>query len=158
MTSLLGTKDGTRHRTKRREEEKKKQTSGVWGVLHGRSALEQIRSPWFILITLFTIVQMTRINYFVATIRPQYEYLLNNYKEAEHVNNVFDIALPTGGVLSIPFIGLVLDNTSTPFVLALLVTIATAIGVLGLLPHLWAAYANIALFVLYRPLYYTAVS
>ena len=61
-------------------------------------------------------------------------------------------------MISIPFIGLVLDHTSTPFVLGLLVTIATAIGVLGVIPEMWAAYGNIALFVLYRPLYYTAVS
>ncbi len=101
---------------------------------------------------------MTRINYFVATIRTQYDYLLKSDLLAEHVNQVFDIALPLGGVLSVPFIGLVLDNSSTPFVLALLVTIATCVGVLGILPFTWAAYANIAIFVLYRPLYYTAVS
>ena len=154
MTSLLG-KSGTKQQ---RAEEKKKNISGVWGALHGRSALEQIRTPWFILITVFTVIQMTRINYFVATIRTQYEYLLSSYSQAELVNHVFDVALPVGGILSIPFIGLVLDNFSTTFVLALLVTVATAIGVLGVLPYLWAAFANIALFVLYRPLYYTAVS
>ena len=140
------------------DEQRKKDISGVWGALHGYSAWEQIQTPWFILITLFTVIQMTRINYFVATIRPQYTYLLKDYGLAEHVNNVFDVALPVGGVLSIPFIGLVLDNTSTPFVLAMLVTWASAIGVLGCLPYLWAAYANIVLFVVYRPLYYTAVS
>ena len=154
MTSLLG-KSGTKQQ---RAEEKKKNISGVWGALHGRSALEQIRTPWFILITVFTVLQMTRINYFVATIRTQYEYLLDSYSQAELVNHVFDVALPVGGILSIPFIGLVLDNFSTTFVLALLVTVATAIGILGVLPYLWAAFANIALFVLYRPLYYTAVS
>ena len=155
VTSLLG-KDG--EDTKQKDEERKKDISGVWGALHGQSALQQIKSPWFILITLFTVVQMTRINYFVATIRPQYEYLLKEPKLAQHVNNVFDVALPVGGVLSIPFIGLVLDNTSTIFVLGLLVVTATTIGILGLLPYTWAAYANIVLFVLYRPLYYTAVS
>ena len=154
MTSLLG-KSGTKQQ---RAEEKKKNISGVWGALHGRSALEQIRSPWFVLITVFTVIQMTRINYFVATIRTQYEYMLDSYSQAELVNHVFDVALPAGGILSIPFIGLVLDNFSTTFVLALLVTVATAIGILGVLPYLWAAFANIALFVLYRPLYYTAVS
>lgn len=154
MTSLLG-KSGTKQQ---RAEEKKKNISGVWGALHGRSALEQIRTPWFILITVFTVLQMTRINYFVATIRTQYEYLLDSYSQAELVNHVFDVALPVGGILSIPFIGLVLDNFSTTFVVALLVTVATAIGILGVLPYLWAAFANIALFVLYRPLYYTAVS
>ena len=153
-TSLLG-KSATKQQT---EEEKKKQISGVWGALHGRSALQQIMTPWFIFIALFTVVQMTRINYFVATVRTQYEYMLHSDALAEQVNHVFDVALPVGGVLSIPFIGLVLDNTSTPFTLALLVFVATAIGVLGVLPFLWAAYGNIILFVLYRPLYYTAVS
>ncbi len=155
ITELLGSKDGTKQAE---AEEKKKNISGVWGALHGRTAWQQIKTPWFVLVTLFTVVQMTRINYFVATIRPQYEYLLGDYEKAVRVNEFFDVALPLGGVLSVPFIGLVLDNTSTPFVLALLVTIATAIGVLGVIPEMWAAYANVCLFVVYRPLYYTTVS
>lgn len=153
-TSLLS-KSATKQQT---EEEKKKQISGVWGALHGRSAVQQIMTPWFMFIAFFTVVQMTRINYFVATVRTQYEYMLHSDALAEQVNHVFDVALPVGGVLSIPFIGLVLDNTSTLFTLALLVFVATAIGILGVLPFLWAAYGNIILFVLYRPLYYTAVS
>ena len=155
ITLLLGKKGEV---TQHEQEEKKQEISGVWGVLHGWSALEQLRTPWFILITIFTVVQMTRINYFVATIRTQYDYLLKSDVLAEHVNRVFDIALPLGGVISVPFIGLVLDNTSTPFVLGLLVATATTIGVLGVLPYTWAAYANITIFVLYRPFYYTAVS
>lgn len=157
ITSLLGRK-GEAGDKQTQAEERKKQLSGVWGAQHGRSALQQIISPWFILITLFTVIQMTRINYFVATIRTQYEHLLSSHEKAVQVNNFFDAALPLGGVASIPMIGLVLDNTSTLFVLTLLVAVATTIGVLGVLPYLWAAYANIVLFVLYRPLYYTAVS
>ncbi|RMY79162.1 hypothetical protein D0862_13232 [Hortaea werneckii] len=131
----------------------------VWGALHGRSALEQITTPWFLLITLFTMLQMLRINYFVATLRTQYTHLLHSAELATHVNEVFDVALPLGGIVAVPFIGLVLDKTSTPFVLGLLVTIATAIGVLGVIEDsLPAAYANVALFVVYRPFYYTAVS
>ncbi|KAJ4364086.1 hypothetical protein N0V83_009541 [Neocucurbitaria cava] len=155
ITSLLGTKDGAKQA---KEEESKKNISGVWGALHGRTAAQQIRTPWFILITLFTVLQMTRINYFVATIRTQYTYLFHNYDKAVEINNFFDVALPVGGVLSVPFIGLLLDNTSTTFTLSMLVTVATAIGILGVIPETWAAYMNIALFVLYRPLYYTAVS
>ena len=155
ITSLLGKSTNTK-RAKR--EEQKNRISGVWGAMHGKSSWEQIKSPWFALITLFTVVQMTRINYFVATIRPQYTYLLHSASKARMVNQVFDVGLPLGGVLSVPFIGGILDRTSTPFTLALLVTVATAIGILGCLPYLWAAYANVALFVLYRPFYYTAVS
>lgn len=155
ITTLLGTKDGAKQA---QEEEKKKNTSGVWGALHGRTAAEQIRTPWFILITLFTVLQMTRINYFVATIRTQYTYLFHNYDKAVEINNFFDVALPVGGVISVPFIGLLLDNTSTTFTLSLLVAVASTIGILGIIPEAWAAYGNIILFVLYRPLYYTAVS
>lgn len=156
IASLLGPRDGAAQAA--REEEVVRRASGVWGAQHGRPAAAQVRSWWFALIALFTVVQMTRINYFVATVRPQYEYLLGSHAAAVRVNEFFDAALPAGGVLAIPFIGLVLDNTSTPFVLALLVGIATAIGVLGVIPQLWAAYANVVLFVVYRPLYYTAVS
>ncbi|KAG9245994.1 MFS transporter-like protein Fmp42 [Calycina marina] len=155
ITDLIGSKSGIKHF---QEEEQKNKISGVWGAMHGKTVAQQIFSPWCILITLFTVVQMLRINYFVATIRPQYEYLLGSYGKAVEVNTFFDIALPVGGILSIPFIGLVLDNRSTFFVLSCLVTIATTIGVLGCLPYEWAAYANISLFVLYRPFYYTAVS
>ena len=156
ITPLLGGKKG--QDKARRDEERKQRISGVWGALHGRSALHQIQSPWFILITAFVMFQMLRINYFVATIRPQYEYLLQSQQLAKQVNDFFDVALPVGGVLSIPFIGLILDNLSTAVTLSVLVATATTIGILGCLPYLPAAYLNIILFVIYRPFYYTAVS
>ena len=155
VTALLGSKGASKQQN---EEKRRKEISGVYGAQHGRSAFQQIRSPWFILITGFTVVQMVRINYFVATIRTQYGYMFNDDQKAKHVNDLFDIALPVGGLVSIPFIGLILDNFSTAFVLGLLVFVATIIGVLGVLPYLWASYANIVLFTLYRPFYYTAVS
>lgn len=132
--------------------------SGVWGAMHGSSAAKQIRSPWFILISLFTILQMTRINYFIATVRPQYEALLGSRAKAVEINNFFDAALPFGGLLAVPFIGLLLDNTRSVTVLSILVATATTIGLLGIVPQVWAAYANVALFVVYRPFYYTAIS
>lgn len=36
------------------KEERKNEKSGVWGVMHTNTSWEQIRSPWFILICLFT--------------------------------------------------------------------------------------------------------
>ncbi|KAJ6121322.1 Major facilitator superfamily domain general substrate transporter [Penicillium capsulatum] len=135
------------------------QTSGVWGVLHGHSALHQLSTPWFGLITAFTVLMMLRINYFVATLRSQYSYLLASETSAAQINTVFDILLPVGGLVSIPFIGTFLDTLKTRTVLAILVTAATVIGTVGCIPHsLTAAYINITLFVLYRPFYYTAVS
>lgn len=101
---------------------------------------------------------MTRINYFVATIRLQYEGLLHSHEKAVEINNFFDLALPIGGIISIPFVGLLLDHFATITVLFWLVAVTTAIGILGITPEMWAAYANVCLFVLYRPFYYTAVS
>ncbi|EHY57248.1 Protein FMP42 [Exophiala dermatitidis] len=150
--------DKTTNTKRAKREETKNSKSGVWGAMHGHTAWEQIKSPWFVLITLFTVVQMTRINYFVATIRPQERYLLGSEHKAKMVNDFFDVALPLGGVLSIPFIGTLLDHTSTPFALGFLVVVATLIGILGCLPYVWAAIANICLFVVYRPFYYTTVS
>jgi hypothetical protein len=63
-----------------------------------------------------------------------------------------------GGVAATPFIGLVLDNVSTASMLAILVSMITAVGVVGSLPFLWAGYCNIIIFVLLRPLYYSAMS
>lgn len=139
-------------------EERKNTASGVWGIMHENTVVEQISSPWFILICLFTVVQMTRINFFVATIRVQYAAILGDLGKAIQINDFFDLALPLGGLISIPFIGLALDHTSTIVVLTTLVSTATLIGILGVLPYMWAAYANVILFVLYRPFYYTAVS
>lgn len=62
-------------------------------------------------------------------------------------------------MLAVPFIGLLLDSFSTLSVLSILVTMAAAIGALGLVECSYtAALAGIIGFVIYRPFYYTAVS
>ncbi|KAK2787744.1 hypothetical protein FQN51_003083 [Onygenales sp. PD_10] len=133
--------------------------NSIYGVLHMASAIQQVRSPWFILMALFTTIQMLRINYFIATINLQYTHLLSSPNLATRLNNLFDIFLPTAGVLAVPFIGLILDKTTTTTVLTSLVGGATLIGILGCIRHsIPAAYANITLFTLYRPLFYAAIS
>jgi hypothetical protein len=97
-------------------------------------------------------------NYFIATIREQYIYMLNSVEAATKINDFFDWALPIGGVISTPFLGALLDNVSTPGVLLILVFIITAIGIIGSIPALWAGYVNVILFVFLRPLYYSAMS
>lgn len=130
----------------------------IYGILHGHSALKQLLTPWFTLITAFTILMMLRINYFISTLRTQYTHLLTP-SHAETLNKTFDILLPTGGLLSIPFTGPILDTLRTRTILLTLVSLATLIGTLGCIRHnLPAAYSNIILFVIYRPFYYTAVS
>lgn len=133
--------------------------SKVWGTLHLRPALEQIRSPWFILITVFTVIQMLRTNYFISTIRLQYTYLFDSRTLAEKLNHVFDLLLPLGGVVAAPLVGIFLDQVSMPVILLTLILSTTVIGTLGCIPNSsFAGYANISLFVLLRPFFYTTVS
>lgn len=134
-------------------------SGGVFGILHGCDIAEQLKSSWFILMTFFTTIQMLRINYFVATIRSQELYLYKGNEDiAISINHFFDLALPLGGLISIPFIGLLLDNLTTLSILEILTGISLVIGVMGLLSWLPATYLGIILLVVYRPFYYTAVS
>ena len=84
--------------------------------------------------------------------------MLNSAKLATKINEFFDWALPVGGVVSTPFLGVMLDNLSTSLVLFLLVFMITLIGIMGSIPTLWAGFINVILFVLLRPFYYSAMS
>ncbi|KAL3441040.1 major facilitator superfamily domain-containing protein [Aspergillus insuetus] len=155
LDKVLGDEDVRKQREQ--HEEERQATSAVWGVLHGQPALKQMATPWFVLITLMTVLQMLRMNYFIATVRSQYDYMLDEERGIE-INNFFDVALPVGGVISTPFIGLLLDHLSVPFTLAIIVFLTTLIGILNSIPALWTGYLTVILFVLLRPLYYSAMS
>lgn len=156
INEVLGDEDERQQRAER--EEDRHQVSQVWGVLHGLPAHRQMMTPWFILITLMTIIQMVRMNYFIATVRSQYVYMLGSDEDAEQINDFFDVALPVGGILFTPVIGGLLDRLSVPATLSLIVAFTTIIGVLNSIPAMWAGYMTIILFVLLRPLYYSAMS
>lgn len=132
-------------------------TGNLFGILDGKSIPEQLKSPFFYLMCCFTTIQMIRINYFVATIRSQEEYLLGD-ELALKINNIFDVALPLGGVVAIPFIGLILDNVKTVNVLVILLLVSFFIGLMGVLKSFAFNLIGIFLLVVYRPFYYTAVS
>lgn len=133
-------------------------SGGVFGILHGYSAEFQMKTPWFYLMCCFATIQMLRLNYFVATINTQYSYLFHSIAKAERLNRFFDMALPLGGVLSIPFVGMFLDHFSTVVVLAALLGVSLVIGVLGFFGLYVTGVLNVCLFVVYRPFFYTAVS
>ncbi|KAF1844269.1 MFS general substrate transporter [Cucurbitaria berberidis CBS 394.84] len=156
LDELLG--DQVARKMQEEKKEHKQEASGVWGALHNKSAKDQMLTPWFILLTLLTVLQMVRMNYFIATIREQYIYMLNSVELATKVNDFFDWALPLAGVISTPFLGALLDHVSTPNVLLVIVVVITAISIVGSIPALWAGYVNVILFVFLRPLYYSAMS
>ncbi|KAF4956994.1 hypothetical protein FGADI_3406 [Fusarium gaditjirri] len=141
-----------------KEEEGRQEASGVWGVLHGMPAHKQMMTPWFILILVLTILQMIRMNYFIAGVRSQYRYMLGSDKAAEHINEFFDAALPIGGVAATPFIGILLNNLSVPTTFFVLTVFIIVIGVLNCIPNMMAGYFTVVTFVFFRPLYYSAVS
>ncbi|CDK27499.1 unnamed protein product [Kuraishia capsulata CBS 1993] len=132
--------------------------NSIFGVLHGFPASYQFRTYWFVLMCLFATIQMLRLNYFVATINSQYTYLLHSVEAAESLNKFFDIALPLGGVISIPFVGLFLDYCSSVVVLSALFAVSLVLGVLGVLPSFTAGVINVTFFVAYRPFFYTSIS
>ncbi|PYH47176.1 putative MFS transporter [Aspergillus saccharolyticus JOP 1030-1] len=156
IDEVLGDRDERLQRE--HHEEERQAASAVWGALHGQPAHKQMLTPWFILITLMTVLQMLRMNYFIATIYAQYEYMLQSPALAAQINSFFDVALPVGGVISTPFIGMLLDNLSVPTILGVIVVLTTVIGVLNSIPILWTGYVTVTLFVLLRPLYYSAMS
>lgn len=135
-----------------------KKTHGVFGVLHDETALNQIKSYWFILMLLFTVITMLRINYFVATVRSQEEYLLKDPSLAATINSIFDVALPLGGVIAIPLVGILLDRVETYSVLLLATCLSITIGIFGLIPAFVPNLIGIFFLVVFRPFYYTVVS
>ncbi|PIG88419.1 MFS transporter [Aspergillus arachidicola] len=150
--------DKTERKQRQEWEEERHETSRVWGILHGLPAHAQMKTPWFILILLMTVLQMLRMNYFIATVRSQYEFMLRSVRQAEMINDFFDVALPVGGVLFTPVIGLLLDNLSVPATLAMIVLLTTSTGALNSVPTVWTGYLTVILFVLLRPYYYSAMS
>ncbi|KAH6661556.1 FMP42 protein, partial [Plectosphaerella plurivora] len=156
IVDLAGDAERREERVKVKEE--RLEASGVWGVLHGLPAHRQMMTPWFILILLLTVHQMLRMNYIIATIRAQYRFMLGSDELAEAVNNFFDMALPIGGLATTPFIALLLNNVSVSVTFGLLTVLIMVVGVLICIPALWAGYAMVVAFVLFRPLYYSAIS
>lgn len=136
----------------------KLKSGGIFGILHGYPVLQQVFTPWFLLMLIFTTVSMLRINYFVATVRSQEEYMLGNLDISLKIGSIFDILLPVGGLVSIPFIGLILDNYSILRVLILLSIMSILMGLCGLFHSFTFNLIGICLFVIFRPFYYTVLS
>jgi len=131
-TGMIGETDALLGKPSHHTEAQSK-NSGISGSMNGKDVRTQLTSFWFWGIAGFTIIQMLRINYFVASIRSQYEFLLHSYEASVTINNFFDVALPVGGVLAIPFIGTFLDTFPMLTIISTLVACTTSIGILGLI-------------------------
>lgn len=127
-------------------------------MLPGQTAKQQLKSPWFWLIMLYAVLGMLRLNYFISTVRSQETYLLNSVALGDQLGSFFDVALPIGGIVACPFVGLLLDNFRTLTALEILCAISVTIGTLGLFPSYALNVVGILLFVVYRPFFYTMIS
>ncbi|CAR25699.1 hypothetical protein ZYGR_0A02650 [Zygosaccharomyces rouxii] len=141
------------------ERKLEQKSGGIFGILHDKSVKEQISNPMFYLMVVFTTICMLRINYYVATIRSQEEYLLKDPELALKLNSIFDVLLPLGGVVAIPLTGAILDHMKTFDILVTLVTSSVVVGVLGLIPRSFTLHLiGILILVVYRPFVYTVIS
>ncbi|KAL1849164.1 hypothetical protein Daus18300_013369 [Diaporthe australafricana] len=138
----------------------RQQASGVQGAsVRDLPFARQVATPWFWLVLALTVLQMMRMNYFIATVRAQYRYMLGGDEElAAAVNSFFDVALPVAGVVTTPFIGVLLNEVPVWGTLGVLTVLIVVLGVLNVISALWAGYATVVAFVIFRPLYYSAVS
>lgn len=141
------------------ERKLEEKSGGMFGILHDKSPKEQISNPMFYLMVVFTTICMLRINYYVATVRSQEEYLLKDPKLALKLNSIFDVLLPLGGVVAIPLTGAILDHMKTFDVIVTVFTSSVIVGVLGLIPNSFTLHLiGILILVVYRPFLYTILS
>lgn len=123
------------------------------------SFLEQIQSNYFIGITIILCIYMTRLNFYISTLADQLQDLgENNHYLKQAIPNLmtfFYIVLPAGGIVSIPIIGVLLENLKFPILFTILGILGTVLGVLNFIPNTVAQYAAICLFVLLRPFVYS---
>jgi MFS family permease len=137
----------------------RQEVSGVAGAdVRDLPFSRQVRTPWYWLIQILTLLQMMRMNYFIATVRAQYRYMLGSDELAGKVNSFFDVALPVAGVVTTPFIGILLNEVPVWGTQGVMTIIILILGLLNVLPELWAGYATVVAFVIFRPLYYSTVS
>jgi hypothetical protein len=124
----------------------------ITGVLWGRTALQQIFTSWFWLPQLFLTCYMLRINYEIATVFDQVLYYTNEVTVAEKVTDAFVLLLPLGGVVSIPFIGYVLDSMSSMAAFIVLLALGLVYGIMCMMTSVPAQLIGITMFTIMRPL------
>ncbi|KAJ3036529.1 hypothetical protein HK097_003812, partial [Rhizophlyctis rosea] len=124
----------------------------------GRLLKRQLGGVEFWGITTTICIYMLRLNFYISSIEEQISDLdaaAHNPSEVQTIVNFFNIGLPLGGIVSIPFIGYLLDNYRLSTSFAVLWVTGVGYGVLGLIPVVPLQYATVTVFAVMRPLLYT---
>ncbi|KAJ3086223.1 hypothetical protein HK102_013400, partial [Quaeritorhiza haematococci] len=116
----------------------------------------QLKSAEFWGVVVTTCVFMVRMNMYISSIREQLMDKPGTREDVDAIVETFNIALPAGGILSIPFVGALLDYTPSYFVFFCLWAVGIAFSVLGMVSDLQIQYASVFIFVFLRPLLYTS--
>jgi len=129
----------------------------IVGVMFGKTASQQIFSLWWLLITVFLCVYMTRINFFIQTVASQMIWYLDNHEDAIGLVTIFTVLLPLAGAIGITPVGILLDRGGI-FVASLVVLVMGLLfGIFGILRSYASQLMAIGLLVFLRPLMYTFV-
>jgi MFS family permease len=144
--------------------------------LRNRPLIEQISSVPYVLMVFFMCLHMLRLNFYMQTMSYQVRNLFGPeqskgklcaqviqvislfYVAAAELSSLFGLMLPIGGVIAIPPMAWLFDKFTprVPFNLISVMTLVFGIGTL--FPILWLQYASIIVFVIMRPILYTAAS
>jgi len=129
----------------------------IVGVMFGKTASQQIFSLWWLFITIFLCVYMTRINFFIQTVASQMIWYLDDHQDAIRLVTTFTVLLPLAGAIGITPVGVLLDRGGI-FVASLVVLgMGVLFGIFGILRSYASQLIAIGLLVFLRPLMYTFV-
>lgn len=128
------------------------------GKLFGRSVRFQIASSWFWLLTVFLCIYMLRTNLYIQTANSQLLYYTSDAALADTLTRAFTYLLPLGGLIAIPFVGILLDKRSSRDAMITLALFGAIFGVLGMTQTATTQIISIVFLTILRPLMYTAVS
>ncbi|KAG8812660.1 hypothetical protein FRC17_001912, partial [Serendipita sp. 399] len=129
----------------------------ILGVMFGKSAREQIRSSWWIFITIFLCVYMTRINFFIQTVASQMLWYLEEHDDAIRLATTFTILLPLGGAIGITPVGVLLDRGGIFAASLVVFGMGLLFGLFGIMRSYAGQLVAIGILVFLRPLMYTFV-
>jgi len=135
-----------------------RKNDGIVGVLFGESVGRQIGSTWFWAMECMVLISMIRINWYLATVNTQLVYYTGEVQLADKLTDAFIFLLPIGGIISIPGIGWLLDTRPMQDVIIVLAIMPAAFGILTLTSSVIPQLIGIGFLVVYRPLFYTAIS
>ncbi|ORY23437.1 major facilitator superfamily domain-containing protein [Naematelia encephala] len=138
--------------------EAKVKDDGIVGVMFGKPVSEQVKSSWWWAMEFMILVHMTRINWYLTTVNTQLIYYTGAVDLADRLTDAFIFLLPLGGLLSIPLVGWLLDTRPTLDVVFVMAVLGLLFGILTLTPSTVPQLIGIGMLVVFRPLFYTAIS